>query len=289
MNDERHSDRHGAGSAARRVRTLARLVLLCGVLVAVLAPIAWERLPDFKAVKVSDPGDDPELPPDPGIDPAAGPAVGTLVRPSGPIPPHGSGAYQYFSTFGDRPPYVSTCEPVPFVIRTAVAPVDGTDFVFGGLQQVADATGLTFEFRGYTDDIYQFNQRRLRFVWENDRKPLWIGWATEDEVPDLGPKEGTYSIGLGGPVTYPRDDGSHEIIGGGVVLRSGESLPIAFGPGETAGNVLLHEFGHSLGLDHVDDRTELMYGGGLGSDAPNGFADGDRAGLEGIEDSCGSQ
>lgn len=277
-----------AGLRARRVRLIARTVLLVAVLVAVLAPIAWERLPDLKAITVPNPTGDPAPAPDPGIDPRS-PAPGPVViRPSGPIPSHGGGAYAYFATFDGRPPYVSTCEPVPFVIRTAAAPSDGARLIFDGLQQVADATGLSFEFKGYTDEIYQFGQRKTRYSWEDDRQALWIGWATEAEVPDLGPKQADagYAIGVGGPVTYDRPDGEREIVGGGVVLRSGESYPIKLGAGETAGNILLHELGHSLGLDHVESDFELMFPS-LGSDAPNGFAGGDRTGLEALQDRCG--
>ena len=288
MTPNRRSGRGDAGATARRVRFIARIVLLGAVFVAVFAPIAWERLPDFKAVTVPNPPRGPAPKPGPGIDPRAAPPGPTIIRPSGPIPPHGTGAYGYFSFFEGRPPYVSTCEPVPFVIRTQAAPADGARLVFDGLQQVADATGLSFEFKGYTDEIYQFNQRKTRYAWENNRQALWMGWATDAEVPDLGPKptEGGYAVGVGGPVTFDRPDGAQEIVGGGVVLRSGELYPIRLGAGETSGNILLHELGHSFGLDHVDSDAELM-SPTLGPGSPNGFAGGDRTGLEGLQEGCG--
>lgn len=287
MNDERHSDRHGARSDARRVRTLTRLVLLCGVLVALLAPIAWERLPDFEVIVIRNPTGDPASTPDPGIDPQAAPHDVTVIRPAGPIPPHGKGEYKYFPMFKGQPPYISACEPVPFVIRGEAAPQKGARLVFDGLQQVADATGISFEFMGYTDEIYQFNQRKTRYSWENERQALWIGWATDAEVPDLGPRspDKDYAIGVGGPIIHERSDGRREVVGGGVVLRSGESYPTKLGPGATTGNALLHEIGHSLGLDHVGSKAELMFSS-LGSSAPNGFGDGDRSGLELIQTEC---
>lgn len=287
------------------------MVLVVGVLVALFAPIAWERLPDFRLVSFTPPSDGPPSEPGPGIqprppDPGGGappsstpgggqpPAIPGDRRVISPTPgsapggsaPGGSGPFKYFDTFGDRPPFVSTCSPVPFVIRSAAAPANGDQLVFDALQRVADATGLSFEFQGFTDRLYQFNQRRTRFSWEDQREPLWIGWASDAEVPDLGPKKlDGYAVGVGGPWVFNRSDGQGEILGGGVVLRAGESLPARLGAGKTSGNVLLHELGHALGLAHIDDPAQRMYPDLL-DQSPDGYAGGDRQGLAGLSRAC---
>ena len=51
-----------------------------------------------------------------------------------------------------------------------------------------------------------------------------------------------------------------------------------FGPGATRGNLLLHEMGHLVGLDHVTDPNQIMYPS-LSGQAPNGYGAGDRNGL----------
>lgn len=56
------------------------------------------------------------------------------------------------------------------------------------------------------------------------------------------------------------------------------SLRGGFGPGATRGNVLLHELAHTVGLEHVDDTDQLLFSS-LRAGAPNGYADGDLAGL----------
>lgn len=274
---------------ARAVRRMSRVVLLVGVVVAFLAPVSWERLPDFKAVVVPGSGPKPPGKPGPGIDPTKQPDRPKIISPRQKLPRSISTEYAYFDQFRARHPYVSTCDPVPFKIRTKAAPANGDELIFDALQRLADATGLSFEFVGYTTDVYKFNDRRIRFSWEDRRKPLWIGWATGDEVPDLGPKSDTeaYAVGVGGPVSTQHGNGQWEIIGGGVVLRAGERLPNRFGPGSNTGNVLLHELGHAMGLDHVDAKAEQMYPETTGQ-APDGYGDGDVAGLQGLTTGCSS-
>ncbi len=282
--------RRPASRAAQRrlrVRSTARAVLLLGIGVALLAPVSWERLPDFKAVVVPrSPGDRPSTP-GPGIDPAKEPDAPKIIRPSPLDPRSVAREFKYLSFFGDQPPYVSNCRPVPFEIRTAAAPVNGAGLIFEAMQRLANSTGLSFEFTGYTDEIYAFNERKTRYSWEQDRGPLWIGWATDNEVPDLGPKADTepYAVGVGGPVAYERGNGQHEILGGGVVLRAGEDLANVFGPGANEGNVLLHELGHAMGLDHVDFPGQQM-NPSLNETGPDGYAPGDRAGLQDLTEAC---
>ena len=106
-------------------------------------------------------------------------------------------------------------------------------------------------------------------------------------MPDRGPKADTepYAVGVGGPVAYERGNGQHEILGGGVVLRAGEDLANVFGPGANEGNVLLHELGHAMGLDHVDFPGQQM-NPSLNETGPDGYAPGDRAGLQDLTEAC---
>jgi predicted Zn-dependent protease len=69
--------------------------------------------------------------------------------------------------------------------------------------------------------------------------------------------------------------------------RLNGTVSSAAGPGHTMRNFLAHETGHVVGLGHVADPSQLLYPT-ITSEAPDGYADGDRAGLAslGISGGC---
>jgi len=285
------------GSRQRRVRLLGHLLLLVGLLAVAFAPLAWERLPDYHVIDVAPPSDRPAPPPAPPPDPSAPPAPRPrpptddspkIIRPEGPAPAASGGTFKFFDELGSRPPYVSNCAPIRFVIRKERMPAGGKELVLEGFQRVANVTGLTFRWDGFTDDVYDFNQRRFRFPWEAEQQALWVGWANDSEIPDMGPRNDAagFVVGLGGPgLITERDDGQFEILGGAVALRADWEAPVAFGRGEVWGNVFLHEVGHAMGLDHVNDRGEQMYPS-VQRDGPDTYGPGDTRALESITKAC---
>src|SRR5436305_12287171 len=98
---------HRAAERRRHARWLARLALAVTVAIAVLAPIAWERLPNFQPVFIDN--GKPPGPPGPGIDPAGGPRAGLLIRPRAQPSPTARDRYKYMSLFGGHVPRISSC------------------------------------------------------------------------------------------------------------------------------------------------------------------------------------
>jgi hypothetical protein len=68
-------------------------------------------------------------------------------------------------------------------------------------------------------------------------------------------------------------------VTGEVVLDRDVSLVRpGFGPGLTRGNLVQHELAHVIGLDHVQDRAQVMFPS-ISDRSPDGYGSGDRAGL----------
>ena len=183
-------------------------------------------------------------------------------------------------------PFVSSCKPYRYVIRRKAGPPNGDKLVREALQRISNVTRITFEWGGFTNEIYAFNKPRNYLPFDSPERELWIGWAFDDEVPDLGPtsKGESYAVGVGGPRVVEQG-GRREIVEGGVVLRADESLPNKFGPGNTAGNILVHELLHSLGLDHIEVEGEVMRPA-IADTAPDALGPGDIAGLQSLDVSC---
>jgi hypothetical protein len=274
----------------RTVRAKSLAVLIATSAFIAIAPISWNRLPGFGLAAGIPRGGDPTTPnpadPKRKIDPETIPDRGTLITPQGTVPKSSSKNYAYFPGF-ETAPFISSCKPYRYVIRRKAGPPNGDKLVREALQRISNVTRISFEWGGFTEDIYAFNNPRQYLPFDAPERELWIGWAFDDEVPDLGPisKAEPYAVGVGGPNIVERSDRRREIVGGGVVLRADESSPSKLGPGVTTGNVLIHEILHSLGLAHMDLEGEVM-APGISDKSPDGLGPGDTGGLQSLDVSC---
>jgi len=86
--------------------------------------------------------------------------------------------------------------------------------------------------------------------------PVLVTWSTPAEVPELRDRV----AGLGGPAAVGLDQSPMVNVTGSVALDAPQLTEVISFPGGTtrARAVVQHEFGHLVGLDHVDDRGQLM-------------------------------
>lgn len=215
--------------------------------------------------------------------PVNGPAPGVDEAPSplgspAPLPGKPSRSYRFQSKQDDGTSAVawSPCRPIHYVVRTANQPRGGAAGIQRAIAAVSAATGLQFVRDANTDEAPD----RDRDAYQPDRygdrwAPVLVAWATVDEVPDFG-------VDVAGEAMTQRvttPSGDEAFVTGAVLLDPASYREISRYAGRAAADaVILHEFGHLVGLDHVNDRAQVMYPRS-GPGSPTAFQRGDLTGL----------
>ncbi len=104
---------------------------------------------------------------------------------------------------------------------------------------------------------------------------MLVSWTDSDEISELGED----AIGLGGDSPVIADGGDAVFVTGLIYLDGpaiADVLDRPEGRDQTRA-IIMHELGHMLGLDHVEDPSKLM--NGEGHPGIIDFGAGDRAGL----------
>ena len=172
-----------------------------------------------------------------------------------------STSYRFLSTEltateGTVPDTWSPCRPIHFVVYTGGAPQGFVDQVVASMGALSVATGLVFVNDGLTDERPSSDRDSYQPTRYGDRwAPVVIAFADEATYQGL---KGTV-VGRGGPqpIRESRTGISH-YVSGAVVLDTTLLRERDQGGVPTYVPVLRHELGHLIGLDHVDDETQLM-------------------------------
>jgi hypothetical protein len=162
------------------------------------------------------------------------------------------------------------------------------------MAQLGSATGMTFAFKGRTTMI----PRNTSQTWATRQKSAeihvaWVKQSTKKGRTNLlGRSGGGWAAGSGGygyKFWRVGDEPWSGATGRGfVVLDASQNKKFkpGFGKGTRRGELLLHELGHVVGLDHVSSRSQVMYPT-VGTSGSTSYAPGDREGLARLGRSAG--
>jgi hypothetical protein len=203
-----------------------------------------------------------------GVHPAL-PADAASVPLAHPEPaPSGVGGYRLLQSQDDgsgRPVRWDPCRPIHYVIRPDGAPPGGERALRESITRIEQVTGLRFSYDGETRETPRADRPTMDLARYGNRwSPVLVAWTDPEEYPAM-----TGYAGLGGPDTMAgRTPGHRRYVSEVVRWDHGQARLNA---------VVLHEFGHLVGLDHVGDPVQLMYKQPTAE--ASGFQDGDRRGL----------
>ncbi len=203
--------------------------------------------------------------PPPGVD-----AAETRIHPAV-DPPPGADSYAFLQSDDGRPVTYSPCRRISVVVNPRGAPPGAVAVVTDTVRLIGRATGLALTVTGTTREPYRPDRQPYQPHRYGERwAPVLVAWAGPHRIPDFD--HGT--VGFGGSVALDPVVGDRSYVTGSVVLdREFFADPTHRG---YMGEVLLHELGHVVGLDHVGAEDQVMWAGGLHGAS---LGDGDRAGL----------
>lgn len=186
---------------------------------------------------------------------------------------HGIGSFSFVAEqqMSDAPVAYDPCRRITYAIREELAPPGSDKIVEEALREVSRVTGLVFVRRAHPP-------REWTYDWVDTsygRSPVIIDWTNPQAVPGLRGEE----AGLGRSL-YMTDGPTAErfYVTGAVALDTPQLETLLAGPNGAARvrAVVMHQLGHVVGLDDVDDKDELMHGPGS---TRLTFGPGDREGL----------
>lgn len=234
------------------------------------APTGWFGSRSFRVVALDGEG---------AVLATSDPVVSRVVppyRPGGPASDH---------AHYDTTPRWDPCSTIRWQVNLTKAPRGALEDVKEAVRRVAQATGLTFAYRGKS------KRNPQDYAETGPDADLLVAWTSVEKSQPLRDNGGRM-VGL---ALSTWQYGYQDLAGSpasrmtsGVILMNTayNGYKAGFGKGYTRGEVLVHELSHVTGLTHARSESQLMYPMVTKRDARWGA--GDLAGLElvGADQGC---
>jgi len=228
-------------------------------------------------------------------------AVATLAAvPTLLLAPASAGSSSYnlsYQTFPDGHRAVARWNPCQKAVTyrvnttysgsTSSARLHALSDVKAAFARLSKATGMTFRYAGSTTSIPK-DSGSVNWAARESSGEIYVAWVkqtTSGGYSDLLGQSGSgWAAGSGGYAYKFWKVGSDPWRGvtgrGFVVLDSAQNSKFAsgFGSGTTRGDLLLHELGHVVGLNHVTTKAQVMYPT-IQPKSASGYSSGDALGL----------
>ena len=175
-----------------------------------------------------------------------------------------------------RPARYNPCEPLRYVVNLDNAPAGALEDIHVAARLTSEASGIDIIYEGPTAEVPSVARSAFIPDLYGERwPPLLIGWISHNSLVFR-----EHDVGAAASDVVESSSGELVYVTGTIILNSDRTLSSGFAAGRTWGKVILHEWGHILGLDHVDNTTQVMHASLVSS--PARWGTGDEAGLRAL-------
>lgn len=168
--------------------------------------------------------------------------------------PHGAHAFLARNDDG-TPLRWDPCTPIRYEVNYEHAPEGASADVREAVARVAEASGIEFVDEGITDRTVD-GASGAGFAGSFGRPlPVLISWLPRKEFAAWASPDRADAFGL----PWRGRDPGDRYVSGMIVLLATDGIRSGFENRSSLGPLLMHEWGHVLGLAHVTDGDELMW------------------------------